>query len=42
MSKKIQGLGAVARFPFDRSGVVSLTIGVVAVIIALELGFLLL
>lgn len=38
--QEIQGLSA--RLPFDRSQVVSLTIGVVAVIIALELGFLLL
>jgi hypothetical protein len=42
MSKKIQGPAAVARFLFDRPEVVSLTIAVVVVIIALELGFLLL
>jgi hypothetical protein len=41
MSKKTQGLSAVPRFPFRRSEVVSLTIAVVAVIIVLELGFLL-
>jgi hypothetical protein len=41
MSKKIMRLVAVPRFPFDRSQVVSLTIVVVVVIIALELGFLL-
>jgi hypothetical protein len=42
MSKRIQGLGAGARLSFDRSEVVLLTIAVSAVVIALELGFLLL
>jgi hypothetical protein len=42
MSKKIQALVAVPRFAFDRPEVVSLAIAVVVVIIALELGFLLL
>jgi hypothetical protein len=42
MSKKIAGLVTVPRFPVDRPEVVSLTIAVVVVIIALELGFLLL
>jgi hypothetical protein len=42
MSKRIQGLAAVQRFPLDRPGVISLTIAVVVVIIALEIGFLLL
>jgi hypothetical protein len=42
MSKDTQGLAAVRRFSFDRPQVVSLAIAVVVVIIALELGFLLL
>jgi hypothetical protein len=41
MSKKMQGLVAISRSPFDRPEVVSLTIVAVVVIIALELGFLL-
>jgi hypothetical protein len=40
-SKKTQGLAAIPRFPLDRPELVSLTIAVVVVIIALELGFLL-
>jgi hypothetical protein len=36
------GLVAVPRFRFDRPELVSLTIAVVVVIVALELGFLLL
>jgi hypothetical protein len=42
MSKNTQGLVAVPRFSFEPREVVSVAIAVVVVIIALELGYLLL
>jgi hypothetical protein len=42
MSKNPQGLVAVPRFPFYRPALVLLAIALVIVVIALELGFVLL
>jgi hypothetical protein len=42
MSKRLQWLRAVPRVPFDKSGIVSLALAGVLVILALELGLLLL
>jgi hypothetical protein len=42
MAKKPQGLVAVTRLPFDRPALDLLTIAPVIVVIALELGFVLL